>query len=153
MIEPLESRIAPASITPIILGAGTSLSKPLTYADTAPNPVTGQIALQFINAGDPSLSGVNLSIAKTVGQNPNVYFIKVTAGEEVEIPTAVGYQPMVNVTHGTVIAFFNSTGGSTYNNGTVISPVVQYNQLTGVAWATNFGRDRGRGPRRYRHQL
>jgi hypothetical protein len=125
LIEPLESRIAPAMI---ILGVGTSLNNPLLYsAKSIVNPKTGQPYLQFFNAGSSSLSGTNLAIAKTVGENSEVYFIKVSAGEAVEIPTSVGYQDMVNVTQGTVVAFFtdfNSDG------------VVNSNELTGLALGT-----------------
>lgn len=50
------------------------------------------VELQFINAARPGSNPDNIAIAKTAGENSNVYFIKVTAGEEVNIPTPVGYE-------------------------------------------------------------
>jgi hypothetical protein len=126
LIEPLESRIAPASI--VLTGPP---GQPLLYSDkSAVNPKTGQPYLQFINAADPTLKGANLAIADTVGRSPDVFFIKVSTGEDVKIYTpSVGYQDLVNVAQGNVVAFFTDPGANA-------SDPVYATQITGVALGT-----------------
>ena len=116
LIEPLESRIAPAAVVPPFTATH--------YSDELKNPKTGAIELQFINAAS---AGANPSIAAAVADNPNVYYIKVSAGEDVRIPTSVGFQDMVNVSKGTVVAFFTD-----FNK----DGIVDSNELTGVALGT-----------------
>jgi hypothetical protein len=97
LIEPLESRIAPAGVFTFT-----------NYTDPAKtDPKLGPI--QFIHASDPTLTGGNLEIAQTVGLNPDIWFIKVQAGQDVQVPTSGSPQDVVNVTSGTVIAFFDSS--------------------------------------------
>ncbi|MGA3171259.1 MAG: hypothetical protein ABSE62_09605 [Chthoniobacteraceae bacterium] len=122
LIEPLESRIAPA----IVLGAETTLANPLLYSSkTAINPKTGVPYLQFISTANPSsLTGANKVIAEEIGSNPDTYFIVVSASEIVEIPTSTGYNALVNVTGGSVVAVFTDLN----NDG-----VVNSNELTGLA--------------------
>ncbi|HEX4084055.1 MAG TPA: hypothetical protein VHY22_04030, partial [Chthoniobacteraceae bacterium] len=114
-VEPLENRISPASVAhgTLILGFGTSVLNPLTFADSVTNAKTHQV-LEFYNAADPSLSAANLAIAETVGQSPEIYFIRMTAGEILEIPTPVGYQQLVNVSAGNVVAFFTDPGSTSF---------------------------------------
>ncbi len=118
LVEPLESRIAPAAI----------VFTPTLYTDVKLNPKTGLPLLQFINTlPNPvtnPLSGANLAIAETAGENPDVYFIKLSAGEDLRIHTTTGFQDLVNVTQGTVVAFFTDVD---HDN------VVSSDDLTGLA--------------------
>jgi hypothetical protein len=125
MIEPLESRIAPAAITLVAYN----------YSDKYVNS-KGQTLMQFYNAADPSLTGSNLAIAKTVGQNSNVYFMKISSGEDLKIyNTQIGAENEVNVVNGTVVAFFTDAAPgvtATDPNG-VTAPQVLGTDLTGLA--------------------
>lgn len=105
LIEPLESRIAPAAI--VFDAANYSDTKVISSKHTT-------TTLQFFNADDPSLSGANKAIAATVGDNPEIYFIKLTAGQELAVNTQVGFQSLVNVTSGTVIAFFTDPDSTVF---------------------------------------
>jgi len=124
MIEPLESRIAPAAIPPLY-----------TFSDVLVNS-KGQTVSQFYNAADPTLAGANLSIAAAVGKNPDVYFIKLTAGEDLKTyNTANGQSSEINVTKGTLVAFFTD---SAYNSSDTIAQnsaadAVVGSDLTGLA--------------------
>jgi hypothetical protein len=120
MIEPLESRIAPAAV---VLTATSFESK---YVNAK-----GQTLLQFFNAGNTGLTGADLAIAKTVdpGQTAtDVYFMILTTGESVRIPTTVGFQTLVSVNSGTVVAFF--TDGDSNN---VATDQVTSTDLSGLA--------------------
>jgi hypothetical protein len=118
MIEPLESRIAPAQIF-----------SPVNFTDTQVNPKTGAIVFQFYNAANgPSLPAPYSSIAETFGLNPNVYFIKLTAGQELKVQTKSGPEDLINVTKGNVIATFTDF---TPNNALI--NFNDYNELTGLS--------------------
>jgi len=112
-IEPLEARIAPAAI----------VFTPTYFTDVYKNS-SGQVELQFINAAHPGSNAANIAIAKTVGENPDVYFIKLSAGDDLRILTAVGYDNLVNVGGGNVVAFFTDFA----KNGKV-----EANDVTGLA--------------------
>jgi len=139
VIEPLEPRIAPAAV----VFTATS------YGDTFKSPKTGLTLLQFFNVNDPTLTGTNLAIAKSIGQftpvsgSPYVYFIKITAGEDLRIPTSVGFQDMVNVSKGTVVAVFTDEAG----NG--LTDAVGSNDLTGLAMGTKTSVALGTGVSQY----
>jgi hypothetical protein len=125
MIEPLESRIAPAAV------AFTAYNFNDKYVNSQ-----GQTLLQFYNAADPSLTGANLAIAKTVGQNSNVYFIKVSSGQDLKIyNTQIGAENEVNVTTGTVVAFFTlpSNNPVVKDPNGLSGPQVLGTDLTGLA--------------------
>jgi hypothetical protein len=126
MIEPLESRIAPAAITLVAYN----------YSDKYVNS-QGQTLMQFYNAADPTLTGANLTIAKTVGQNSNVYFMKISSGEDLKIyNTQVGAENEVNVVSGTVVAFFTDANPSitfTDPNTNVTAPQVLGTDLSGLS--------------------
>jgi len=132
MIEPLESRIAPAAITLVAYN----------YNNEYVNPVTHQVLMQFYNAANPSLTGANLAIAKTVGLNPNVYFMKISSGEDLQTyNTGNGASNEVNVTAGTVVAFFTDSNPSNTATNPAIptdpvsttGPAVSPMDLTGLA--------------------
>ena len=118
LIEPLESRIAPAAVTL------TAYSYNDKYVNAA-----GQTLLQFFNAGATYTPGsANYAIAQTVGDNPNVYFMKISAGEDLQIyTTGSGKANEVNVVSGTVIAFFTDTAANTPSDQVLGS------ELTGVS--------------------
>jgi hypothetical protein len=105
MIEPLESRIAPASLT---LTA-------VNFSSTASNAKTHQ-SLEFIQASNPGTNPANVAIAETVGNNSDVFFIKVSAGEDVRFPTSVGFSDIINVSQGTVVAFFTDSSPTALTN-------------------------------------
>jgi hypothetical protein len=127
MIEPLESRIAPAAITLVAYN----------YNDKYVNS-QGQTLMQFYNAADPTLTGSNLAIAKTVGLNSNVYFMKISSGEDLQIyNTSIGAENEVDVVSGTVVAFFTNADPSItapdHATPPVTGPQVLGTDLTGLA--------------------
>jgi hypothetical protein len=118
MIEPLETRIAPASLHLIAFN----------FTDSASNTKTGQ-SLQFINAANPGTDPANIAIAKTVGGASNVYFIKVSAGEDLQVyTTTTGAADLINVSQGTVVAFFTDTNANNVATDTVLA-----SEVTGLA--------------------
>jgi hypothetical protein len=127
MIEPLESRIAPAAI----IFTATSFGS--VYKNSK-----GVVELQFINAAHPGTNPDNIAIAKTVGDSSSVFFIEVTAGEDVKIPTPVGYEDLINVSAGTVVAFFTAP------SSTASQPVLG-SELTGLSLSTQVSVAIGNG--------
>jgi hypothetical protein len=130
MIEPLESRIAPAAI----IFTATSFGS--VYKNSK-----GVVELQFINAAH-AVTTVDKEIAKTVSDSPTVFFIEVTAGEEVKIPTPVGYEDLINVSAGTVVAFFTDPGAKA-------SDPVLGSELTGLSLSTQVSVAIGNGINKY----
>ncbi len=146
LIEPLESRIAPAAIT----------WTPVNYSDVLKNS-KGQTVLEFFNAdpsssfytnnpGHATLSGANLAIAKVLGEDPNTYFIKVSTGEDVRIETNVGFSDLVNVGKGNVLAVFTDLNAIAGNGN---AGKVESTELTGLALGNKVSVHVGTGVNEY----
>ncbi|MEA3210008.1 MAG: hypothetical protein QOE70_3065 [Chthoniobacter sp.] len=111
-IEPLESRIAPATIF-----AGNPNADDTEYADTP-----------FLSSTDP-----NDQIAKVIGPDPDVYFIRLLPGDILE-KYDNGYTPFITGPNGTplkgnVVAFFvDKAHGAAPKNGEM-----DPDELTGLA--------------------
>ncbi len=134
LIEPLESRIAPAATTVFVAHSFAEIT------NTTPNST---LSLQFINAAAAShgaFGAVDQAIAKTVGDNPNVYFLQVNAGEDVQIPTPVGYDHLVHVLNGTVVAFFTDSNVNPLSTDPVLG-----NYFTGLSVSNNVSVSLGAG--------
>jgi len=118
-IEPLESRIAPASLTVTAFDYNNVV-----------NAKTNQLIPGFfLNAASTSLGAQNLAIAKTVGQASNVYFTTLTPGENLQVyTTQTGAESLVNVSQGTVVVFFTDLNLTNSPTDQVVA-----NQLSGVA--------------------
>jgi hypothetical protein len=103
-IEPLEARIAPANVFVGAFGAGeTTLDTEYVEAGPALDPSAPQF-VKTLGGSDP------ISQAVDGGAN-NTYYLKLEAGDTLfQFFPGNGYQSLINVTSGTVVAFFVDGG-------------------------------------------
>jgi hypothetical protein len=117
-IEPLESRIAPATL--ILVGAAHGTPGQTDF-DTTTAPVAGAPIFHLTGtSGSAFADGVDTT---AVGGNADTYYIKLTAGDDLQQYNA-GFNSLITVTKGTVVAFFVDA-----NENHVVDP----GELTGLS--------------------
>lgn len=139
LIEPLESRIAPAGL---IIKTGTAGSSSPTvdnksgetdYVDSDPAFGMPGGEVHFVNMSDPANAGD--SIVQVVGNAANTYYIKLFNGDRLQVDAggSIGLQDFISGPSGlgikgNLVAFF--VDGS---NGNPQDNEVQTGELTGIA--------------------
>ena len=116
MIEPLESRIAPAAV----------VFNAIAYNDVV-NTKT-HVTESMINAASSGLTGANAEIAAALGDSPDVFFFKLSGGQQLQVDSPV-QGTLINVAGGNVVAVFTDSTGNA-------SDPVLGSQLTGLSLGT-----------------
>ena len=129
-VEPLESRIAPAQIFVGASGTpGPESPKDTEYNETNPFDPRAPLFVKTDPASNPTDA-----ISLAVGGNANTYYIKLHAGDELfQFFIGSGYQSVIKVTKGTLIAFF--VDKTTAEGG--ITNEVESGELKGIALGAN----------------